>query len=77
MTKEQLHERAQEIVDGLTQMGCKQVVFIIVADGCVVSAGAEDQTELMERLHECANDWLFTDPLEESTPVPTTEHEPW
>lgn len=77
MTKEQLNERAQEVVDGLSELGCKDVVFVIVADGCVVSAGSERQTELIEKLHECATDWLFTEPLEESTPEPTTGHEPW
>ena len=77
MTKGELNKRAQEVVDGLAQMGCKQVVFVIVADGCVVAAGSEDQVELLERLHECANDWLFTDPIAEGTPEPTTESEPW
>ena len=77
MTIEQLNERAKEVVDGLAQMGSRDVAFVLVADGCVVTAGSEDQAELIELLHDCANDWLFTDPLDESTPERATGNGPW
>ena len=73
--QELLQQRLMEVVDFLRQKGGSDIIVALVVDGCVAVGGNEAQSELAERIHECAVDWMFTDPASEPDPPEEIEEE--
>ncbi len=76
MTQDEVQQAVMEVVDHLRRKGALNITVAIVADGCVAAGGNEKHSELAERLHECAVDWIFTDPeATEATEADATREE--